>query len=205
MAYSAHTLVEAYASKLKSLEHTRRKIERLFAANIIVRRDVEQVYEALFLSSITAFEALLEDLFFGLMMGRFKSGITGVRCKINVASETVAREVALAEHEYLDWLPYSRTTERAKVYFASGLPFTVLDDGDKSFLKQSLYVRNAIAHKSKYAMDLYKDKVVGTMVLPPRERGPASFLRSQFRTSPAQCRYEDFAGRMLLITRKLCQ
>lgn len=205
MMYSTQTLAAAYASKLKALEHTRCKIERLRSTDVIVRRDVEQVYEALFLSTITGFEALLEDLFFGLMMGRLKSGVRGVRCKVHIASEIVAREIALANQPFLSWLPYDHTENRAKTYFASGLPFTILNDGDRMLLRQALYVRNAIAHKSKFAMEKYRDKVVGTTVLPPRERGPAGFLRSQFRVAPAQCRYEDFASRLLLIARKLCQ
>lgn len=204
MAHSSQTLAEAYASKLKALEQTRSKIEQLFLEGTVVRRDVEQVYEALFLNSITALEALLENLFFGLMMGRLKSGAKGFRCRINVASEIVAREVVLANHNYIDWLPYKHTVDRARLYFSSGLPFTLLGDGEKAFLTQSLYVRNAIAHKSRFALGLYTSKVVGTMTLPPRERGPAGYLRSQFRTSPTQCRYEDFAGRFLLIARKLC-
>jgi hypothetical protein len=204
MPQSAQNLSVAYARKLTLLERTRQKIERLYANDDLAKRDAEQVYEALFISSITAFEALLEDLFFGLVMGRLNSTVPGVRCKVSIQSELVAREIALAGNAYLDWLPYSRTEQRAQLYLARGLPFSRLDDGNKSLLQQCLFVRNAIAHKSRHAIETYQEKVIGTMVLPPRERSPASFLRSQFRSAPNQCRYENYIAHLSQISHILC-
>jgi len=205
MSTSAQILAKTYTSKLTYLEHTRNKIERLYLEGSIVRRDIEQVYEALYISSITAFEALLEDLFFGLLMGRLSSTTSGMRCKVTVSSEIVAREIALAGDKYLDWLPYKRTEERARTFFASGIPFSLIDGNKRSLLQECLFIRNAIAHRSIYATEIYKKNVLGSRILPPRQRGPASFLRSQFRTSPSQCRYEYYIANLIQISRLICK
>ncbi len=198
-------LIDDFSRRLTSLESTRKKIESLYTSGHIAGRDVEHVYEAIFLSSMTTFEALLENLFFGLLMGRYTSGLPNARCKISIRSEQVGREILLGGGAYLDWLPYSRTEDRAKLYFASGLPFTILNDGEKSFLKQSLFIRNAVAHKSRFAMEQFREKVNGVSGLPPRQRTPAGFLRSVFRAAPIQCRYENFAAHLALIVNRLCR
>ena len=194
-----------YQNKIARLERTRRRIESLYSNGALIQRETEQVYEALFISSITAFEALLEDLFFGLMMRRLTSGTAKVRCKIDVSSEVVGRDIILAGKSYLEWLPYNNTEDRASRYFASGLPFSKLGDGHKSMLQQCIFIRNAIAHKSSYAINTYKNKVLGTMALLPRERAPASFLRSQFRASPYQCRYENYIAQLVQISWIICK
>jgi len=204
MPKPARELATAYGSKLRRLERTRLRIEDLHDGGRIARRDIEQVYGALLLSCVTSFEALLEELFFGLIMGRLTSTLPGVRSKVSIPSEAVAREVAHGGRAFLTWLPYDRTEERARMYLSRGLPFSNLESGQKSLLQECIFVRNAIAHTSQHAIELYKANVSAAMLLPPRDRSPASYLRSSFRIAPVQCRYEDYASGFLRIALKLC-
>ncbi|MBC8030273.1 MAG: hypothetical protein H7Z16_09195 [Pyrinomonadaceae bacterium] len=198
-------MANEFIKRLQSLERTRVKAEALYVEGHFGKRDVAHVYEAIFLSLMTRFESLLEELFFALLMGRMTSTNPKMRSKISARSEVVIRKILLSGDDYLTWLPYRRTEDRAGYYFASGIPFSSLDDGERSFLRESLFIRNAVAHKSKFALKQFHKKVNGVSRLPPRERTPAGFLRSEFRNAPAQCRYENLAAKLGGIANKLCR
>lgn len=201
----SNLLALRFAQRLRTLERTRVKAEALFSAGHFGKRDVGYIYEAIFLTLMTRFESLLEELFFALLMGRMISADPRTRGKVTTQSEVVIRDIVHAGDNYLKWLPYKDTENRAYYYFASGMPFSQLDDGDKSFLSQCMIIRNALAHKSKFALTQFHHKVGGVAGLPPRERTPAAFLRSEFRAAPVQRRYENFAARIGLIAAKLCR
>lgn len=201
----ASLLATDFIRRVQSLERTRLKAESLYLAGQFAKTDVAYIYEAIFLSLMTRFELLLEELFFGLLMGRRTSSNRRVRSKITVRSEGGLRRILLSGDNYLNWFPYQRTVERAGYYLSSGLPFSSLDGGEKSFLTESIVIRNAVAHKSKHALKQFKNRVGGVSRLPPRERTPAGFLRSQFRAAPAQSRYENVAANLGAIATKLCQ
>jgi len=200
----ASLLATDFIRRAESLERTRLKAESLYLAGHFAKRDVAYIYEAIFLSLMTRFELLLEELFFGLLMGRRTSGDRRVRGKITTRSEVVMRQILLSGSHYLTWIPYRQTLYRASYYLSSGLPFSSLDDGERSFLAESVYIRNAVAHKSRHALNQFQ-KVGGVSRLPPRERTPAGFLRSQFRAAPAQSRYENVAANLGAIATKLCR
>jgi hypothetical protein len=201
----ANALATTFAQRLRTLERTRVKAESLFIAGEFSKRDVGYIYEAIFLTLMTRFESLLEELFFALLMGRIVSTHPGTRSKIEGRSEVVIRGIVHGGDHYLKWLPYKETSTRAQYYLARGLPFSLLDDADRSFLTQCMIIRNALAHKSRFAMGQFHDKVGGVSGLPPRERTPAGFLRAEFRAAPVQRRYENFAARMAVIATKLCR
>ncbi|HET8891285.1 MAG TPA: hypothetical protein VFQ41_20445 [Candidatus Angelobacter sp.] len=177
-------------------------MEKLLADDRLARRDLERVYEGLFLSAFTRFEVLLEDLFFGLLVGRVSCYSCDSYPRVNFQSEKVARQVILRERRYLDWLPYGKTEELAKSFFRGGRPFTRLDDGEKSKLQTSLFIRNAIAHKSTYSSKIFTEKVLGSTPLAPRERTPAGFLRSQYRIN--QTRFQLYMNDVLAVSKKVC-
>jgi len=201
----ASLLADDFIRRAQSLERTRLKAESLYVDGHFAKRDVAYIYEAIFLSLMTRFELLLEELFFGLLMGRMTSSDPRVRTKITAHSEVVMRKILLSGNHYLTWFPYQQTVERAGYYLSSGVPFSSLDDGERSFLRESLFIRNAVAHKSKHALNQFHKKVGGVSRLPPRERTPAGFLRSQFRAAPVQSRYENVAAKLGAIATKLCR
>lgn len=205
MANDVSFYLDKFISHLNNLDKTRRKMETLLIRDVIVRRDIEQVYEGLFMSSIASLEKWIENLFIGLMVGRIKHYSSLVVPRVSFNSDRIAREVTFGERSYLDWLPYEKyTLRRANAFFRKGLPFTSLDKRDIKQLNNLCIVRNAIAHKSLYSLSLFEKEIIGSIPLTQQERKPAGYLRSVFRITPSQTRYENLITEMVSIVKKLC-
>lgn len=192
------------ATNIANIEYTRSRIEKLHTQNRVVKRDVESMYEALYLRAVTGFEVFLEELFIAILKEKiiYKRGRAVVRMK--AASDKALIEILLQGREYLNWLPFTYTEERAKIYLRDGKPFTEFSNGDKSMIKTIIIVRNAIAHKSPNAMKEFRDKVIGSRLLLPREKTPAGFLRSVARRSPDQRQFEIYVSELSRLASKLC-
>lgn len=197
------------AKRYRSLELTRKKIERLVQNGKLSRRDSAHMYEGLFLNAYAAFEGFLEDLFIGLLIENrgIESGRSDIKPRVSIHSHMIAREVliGLSPRKYIDWLPIERTLEMAKIYFRGGRPFNDLSNSQKSHLSKCAVIRNAIAHKSRYGLKKFEEIVIGNNPVLPQERKPAGYLQSLFRTSPSQTRYEDLVATLLIIARNLAQ
>lgn len=204
MATPAVKLARELVGHLHYLERTRAKMEALLAKDVIVRRDIEQVYAGLYLEAITSLEQFIEDLFIGLLVGRIDHVSLGIVPRVSFKSDIVARDVVHGGRQYVDWFPYHLTEERSKAFFRNGLPFTRLESSDKEQIIYFLSIRHAIAHKSRYSQRRFEQRVLGTLPLMPRERTPAGFLRSVFRIAPIQTRYENLVGQMATLALKLC-
>jgi hypothetical protein len=204
MPRPASALAEDLVGHYKYLEKTRTKMERLFNSSALVRRDIEQVYAGLYLNAVTSFEQFLESLFIGLLAERISPSLDTVVPRVTFRSDRVARDVVHSGRNYVDWLPYSYTEQRAKVFFRGGRPFSLLTPDEKRTIERIMYTRNSIAHQSKYSQMVFESKVLGSLPLAPRERTPTGFLRSRFRTAPVQTRYELYVTEMAAIARKLC-
>ena len=206
MSRNALTLSENFAGHLRYLELTRRKMERLYSAGSVVRRDIEQIYSGLYMDSLTSFESLIEDLFVGLLSGRFSAVSQGAGAPLaTFKNKQAVINVVYGGRNYVDWLPYNRTSERAKIFFRDGVPFTNLDKNDENHILQCLSVRNAIAHKSDHAKRLFERRVLANhSPLMAREKTPTGYLRSVFRQNPAQTRYEQLVVGLSAIATKLC-
>ncbi len=204
MSVASVYLVDQLVLQMNSLERTRAKMEALLSSGALVRRDVEQVYSGLFMRGITSFEYVIESLFIGLLVGRFTPASAKIRCRADFRSDLVARSVVFGGRNYVDWFPYGHTEKRAKAFFRAGKPFTELSKADKSVLENLLYIRNAIAHPSRYASRKFEEQVIGALPLTGTERSPAGFLRSPFRIAPHQTRYENSVSEMVSLARKLC-
>ena len=204
MARAASTLADSYISHLNGLNQTRRKVERLFNAGELVRRDIEQVYSGLYLDAVTSLENLIENLFIGLLVGSVAPTHSGINPRVTFKSPLIAREIVLGGRNYVDWLPFDHTEKRSKAFFRNGAPFTNLEKADKGQMDRFLSVRHAIAHKSSHSQRVFEQRVIGSAPLTNREKTPAGFLRSVFRVAPVQTRYESLMDDMQIIARKLC-
>ena len=205
MANDASVHLGKFISHLNNLDKTRRKMETLLKGGVIVGRDIEQVYEGLFMSSITSLENWIESLFVGLMVGRITHHSASVVPHVSFNSDRIARDVILGGRNYLDWLPYQRyTIKRAKAFYRNGVPFTNLDKTDIKKLDVLYIIRNAIAHKSQHSLSLFEKEVVGTIPITQQERKPAGYLRGVFRITPSQTRYENLITEMVSTINKLC-
>jgi hypothetical protein len=197
-------VADVFSAHIDALEATRLKLEGILASGQIASDDIERVYAGLYLSAFTEFEGLIEELFFGLLSGAVTSGLA-TPC-LDCSSSAVVREVMMiGPRKYLDWLPYDKTLERAKVLFKDGKPFSLLQKAQAEGLFRFLRVRNALAHKSEYALKQFEDDVIGGAPLLPHERTPTGFLRSTYRTSPPQCQYENTVQELRGMAYVICQ
>lgn len=203
MVRPAIHLAEDFAGHLHSLGAISNKMEQLFAQGNVVRRDIEQVYSGLYLDAYTHFERLIENLFIGILAGRLLSAVPGVAPRITFKSDRVARDVVNGERNYVDWLPYFHTENRAKAFFRNGLPFTSLAKSDKDQIVQLGILRNVIAHRSYHSIRQFANLTEG-LTLMVRERTPAGFLRSQYRAAPVETRFQNFTAQMATTAQKLC-
>ncbi len=204
MPSPATTLSSNFSGHLRYLEYTRNKMERLLTDGVIVTRDINQVYIGLYLEAITSLETLIEALFLGLLSGRFTVESQAVEPLVSFKNRTAVRPILFRDRNYLDWLPYGSTEERAQQFFRDGVPFSCLGDRERQLIRTAIYLRNAIAHKSRHSLEMFEERVLGNQNLMPHERRPAGYLRSVFRTSPNQNRYENFIQGMAYIATTLC-
>lgn len=63
----ANAVTKCHA-RLKRLEATRAKLETLYSDRHVARRDVERVYEGLYVAALTGFEDYLEARFYETLM-----------------------------------------------------------------------------------------------------------------------------------------
>jgi hypothetical protein len=186
--------------RLRGLGRTRTRLEGLHNKRIIPRRDLERVYEGLYISAVTSFEDFFEALFFELML---KSEARGSRImpRAQFKSASVLRDFVLGGRKYVNWLPFSWTEKRAHVYLRGGEPFVQLNAFDKRHMNDWMIIRNAIAHTGREARRRFTRDVLAGIPLPPRERTPAGYLRSELR--PGTTRFENITSEMLVVGAKL--
>jgi hypothetical protein len=199
---SHSTVIEPLLARLQRLEATRIKLESLLLKDKVSRRDIEHIYGALFLSAVTAFEGMLEVLFMKLLTRRLKHP-RRIRALVEFESDIIARRVVFGGRSYVDWLPYEQTTGRAKLFFASGRPFTHLEKPEKKSVEAWCAIRNALAHQSRFAQRRFHELIVAPRTLLPREKRPSSFLRSLHSTAPSVTQYEQIVGEMVSVAKKI--
>ena len=180
-------------------------MEALAARGSITIRDVDKMYEALFLSAFTRFESMIEGLFWGLLTARILHPSSDVSSRVHFNSSKVARDIVLRGRKYVDWLPYDRTETLAKAFLRGGRPFTAFTASEKAQIEKLLVIRNTIAHNSPHALRNFRQKVTSVVIVPPRERTPARFLRGLFRAAPPQTRFEYYAAEMFSLANKMCR
>jgi hypothetical protein len=193
-----------FVGSLRRLDYTRGRMEELYGRKRIVLRDLHSVYEALFLRAVTSFEVFLEDLFVSILTNKVRYSRTRVSVRMTAISTQALMDVLLQGQNYMAWLPFGRTEDRAKIYLKDGRPFTELTDSDKSVIRTITTIRNAIAHGSTHATSEFKRTVIGSRTLLPIERKPAGFLRSTVRTAPTRNQFEVYVGELARIAAKLC-
>jgi len=178
-------------------------MDNLFRQRAIIMRDIDVVYESLFLRSVTGFEVFLQDQFIDILKGNARYPRTRVSVLITAKTNDALMSILLQGGRYMTWLPFSNTEDRAKLYLKEGRPFTDLTNGDKSMIGTITTTRNAIAHKSEHAMREFNRIVIGAQALLPRERSPAGYLRSPVRASSATNRFQIYERELARIANAL--
>lgn len=204
MSESLTQLWDEFSEKLREQEETRRKMEALHEQNQLTDFDILTVYDGLFLSLFTDFEEFLEKLFWGLLkkeinIGEFGEN-TGLIAEVHPVEKTYV--IVLGDKAYLDWFPYGSTEKRAKRFFKSGLPFTMLTTEQKNNLKYYHIIRNSIAHKSPKSKQKFQE-IMQSLRRPSHERTPSQYLRS--KPTGEKTQFEIATGHLLMIARNLCK
>ena len=198
------SVARIFAQRIQNLEATRSRMERALLAGSIPLDDVAQVYAGLFLEVFTEFEALLEDLFLGLLSGELYSLTNPIKRIVIIKPVSKVQDVIFGGRLYLDWLPYTLyTLPRAKMYFEDGKPFSYLTPPQKDTLHNYNLIRNTIAHKSDIARKKFED-MIRQLPLLAHERTPGGYLRSKPHGGVAQNQYEIAVIELEIIAKNLC-
>ena len=194
-------------TSLMGLERHRRAVENAVIAGQLTESTARIIYEGLFLHAVTSFESFIENLFVGLLVtgGGVAPWRTDITPRIVVRSHAIARELTwgFGHQRYATWLPYDGTVKRAKVLFRGGRPFSSLDEADERWIRRSVTIRNAIAHKSRESLRKFDCNVIGVRSIRPSERKPGAFLRGVYRTQPTETRYEVYVAELQAVATKL--
>lgn len=204
MSRPSSVLAAALLRRLRTLEQSRKRVETLADQQLVSQRATDHMYEGLFLNAHRAFEGFLEDLFLGLLVeGR---GLSSGKAKprLTVRSHVVARDVVVGRGaKYVDWLPYERTVELARLFFEGGRPFVDLSATAKAHLASTGVLRNAIAHRSRHSQERFRGALLANVALPPRQRTPAGYLRDVYAVGPRQTRYELIVAQLQQVANEL--
>jgi hypothetical protein len=196
-----------YSNKLKKLDFTRQNTEKLFRQGLLTNRDVNQIYEGLFLSAFIGFENFLESIFLALLVKTsiYESVYYDVKPLITVNSYRVAYKILKGPTQnYIKWTPFNNFFKLAKIYFKSGKPFTILEQNEKNHLQKCTIIRNLIAHKSTSSKKKFYNQVIGSTSIPVKERQVAYYLRGIYRRTPnTQTRYEILVALLSQISIKI--
>ena len=200
MAQDPYKVLHAH---IQRLERIRRRFEKGFSKGQIPLRDLELVYEALFLRATTQFERFLENLFCGVLLRTIVYSKRRASPVSEIKSAKALYRLVWRGEKYLDWLRYEKTETRAKVFLNGGRPFTSLDATQRGVIRNIAAIRNAIAHSSEHAAEEFKKHVIAGQPIAPRDCTPARYLRIQFLATPPTRRFEKSMEDILAVAKAL--
>lgn len=204
MSNPASVVADGLASRARGLDLYLNRIEKLHSLGKLSSRDIERAHAGGFLEFHAYLERSIERLFLGLLRERLHSSHQSARPLIKVQADKVAYEVITGVRKYVDWLPYkSYTLPRAESFFASGKPFSTLDNSDISALDNISVIRNALAHQSTFAMRQFKKKFIEGRNIPPAQHRPPAYLRGNHTVGQTRMNY--LMGCVVITMRKLCR
>jgi hypothetical protein len=178
MAKPATEVSRALAGRGRTITLHARRLDHAHQTGHLGAADLNLAYAGAFLAWCTSLETALETLFLGLLMKRYQIS-AAVRPLVEVRSDKVARAVVRGDRSYVDWLPFSLTTRRAKAFLASGLPFAALTQPHLGAFERTSKIRNAIAHDSTHAARVFRSEFVDGQNLPTWQHRPGGYLRGQ--------------------------
>jgi hypothetical protein len=190
----SQSALETFKDHINNTDLTRSRMEKLWDDKKIFLRDIESVYESLFLRLLTAFENFCEVTFFDILEGR-------IAYSKNVAMPRIAACPALREivlqgqgRKYLEWIPHDKAEKTARLYLSDGRPFTKLELDEKETIQKMVVIRNAFAHSSVHAITAFRKSLVKPLQLPPKHKpkSPASFFRGKTGAPPMTTRLEAY-------------
>ena len=202
VSYAASCVSRDFAIDARRLGHYISRLERAASSGAVSGGDLGRVYAGAMLALCNAIESVLERLFVGVVTSRLKVSGPAANPRLKVGSPLIVRELVCGDRSYVDWLPYSRTKDRARIYLNGGHPFTRLSPQDESAFERVEVIRNAVAHPSGVAMSVFERTLVGSLPLPPAQITPVGYLRGQH--SGAQTRFTALLAQCAISVFALC-
>lgn len=117
-------VLKRFQRHLERIEMTRTRMDFLHSQKQIVLRDLEFVYEALFLRAVTSFEVFLEELFISILQDKAKYSRRRVSLRMKAINSAALMDILFQGKDYIQWLPFDSTEKRAHLYLKGGKPFS---------------------------------------------------------------------------------
>lgn len=181
---------DLFVRRVSSFRKRCARIERQFDNNRLLITDVELVYESSFLSVCSQWESLLRETLFEVVCGEESTKRGNTRVATFKSRSHFRRLLLFPDRDYIAIHSLVRAQRLASLFVAKGRPFSVVAEENRTHIQQAVWVRNAIAHQSSFAVKIFREKVPGVESLPTSKRMPGAFLRHEFRVSPTQRRFE---------------
>ena len=130
--------------------------------------ELDLATEAALLGLHTSFESFVRELYLQCVSGA--AGIPGVRSNLRATSNEDAQAIIAGDRQFVDWLPISKTLDRALLHMRGGQPFVRIWGRNQvtRHLDLMQVVRNRIAHSGEEALRKYDKQIA---------KGQASFER----------------------------
>jgi hypothetical protein len=186
--------VDEFANHIARLGNCCRRIEEQFALGRLKVGDVELVYTSSFLSACSRWESLLEHCLYDTVCGTASPRPGNYRLASFRSRRHLQQVLLHPNKDYISFQSLKQTKELAALFTNEGRPFNAISEPNQTYIQQAMWIRNAIAHQSDYALGVFRDKVPGVDALLPNKQVPGPFLRFEFRVSPTQRRYELYFG-----------
>jgi hypothetical protein len=202
MAKAASHLATAYCTLVEALDQDRSRFEMLAQSGHLKAEDIRLIYESLFLRYYIEFELVIEELFVQLMCRKVRCS-TSVQPRFQVTTPDNLLPVLSVGRGYVKWLPYDATIALSAACMQSREPFSRLTQPDTKLLENMACIRNAIAHRSRQAMNQFQNKILGGGNYKPHERLPGGFLRTTV-SQDEQTQWEQYASHLKRMVKVLC-
>ena len=114
-----------------------------------------KIIELSFMNIISAWEEFVQAVFVRYMIGgTSESGYSPIlrigKCQsLNHALELISGKDGFDPSiDYLDWSNWPKVIRKAKIFFNGAEPFSLLTDNRRQLIKDSVIIRNRVAHSS---------------------------------------------------------
>lgn len=185
-------LSESFQRHIDRLAGCVERLEKHLVNREVSVTDAELLYTSAFLSVCARWQSFMEDSIIEASCGRESRSRTNYR-HVEFQSRAALRRLLLyPDKDYISLPSLKQGIAMASLLVNQGRPLSQISEPNQTHIQQAVWIRNAIAHQSDHSLRVFREKVPGVSTLPHPRRRPGPFLRTVFRSSPTQRRYEIY-------------
>ena len=156
---TAQALAVRHAHDASQTVQMIKNFRNLRSKNKLSIGELDLATEAALLSLHTSFETFVRELYLECAIGA--AGMAGVRSRLRAATPEEAQALIAGDRQFLEWLPVTKTVDRALVHLRAGQPFVRLWGRQQILRHLDLMqvVRNRVAHSGEQAQRIYERQV----------------------------------------------